>query len=158
MKTVTCTIHIDRPARDVFTLLTDDNCEQRWMVGVVGTDRLTPGNMRQGTEMICKFGIGRLTTVRAEAVIDEFDPGRRFVRRRVGGAMAMKGEFIVEPDDTGSIVRWTMEAGMNVRSTGMLLDPLIIRWMKMSMTTSLRRLKTLAESQRRVPVRELENA
>lgn len=146
MKTVRCTIHIDRPPCDVFGLLTDYMCDHRWMVGVVGTDRLTPGNMRQGTEMICKFGIGRLTTMRAQAVIDVFDPGRRFVRRRVGGAMAMKGEFVVDPDARGSVVSWTMEVGIHAPSIGIVVDPLIGRWMEMSMSVSLRRLKTLAES------------
>lgn len=157
MKTVLSTVSIDRLPRDMFEMLADSDCDSRWMVGVVGTDRLTPGDMRQGTAMVCKFGIGPLTTMKANAVIDEFEPGRRFVRRRVGGALAMKGEFAVEPDGTGSIVRWTMEVGMHARSMGMLFDPLIARWMKMSMEISLRRLKTLAESKARMHVKESVN-
>lgn len=158
MRTILSTATINQSPRDVFEMLADPECDSRWMVGVVGTDRLTLGDMRQGTAMVCKFGIGPLITMKANAVIEEFEPGRRFVRRRVGGALAMKGEFAVEPDGTGSIVRWTMEVGLHARSMGMLFDPLIARWMKMSIEISLRKLKALAESQRRLPVKELQNA
>ena len=158
MKTISSDIVIDRPTSDVFTLLTDAECDHRWMVGVVGTDRITLGDMRQGTTMVCKFGIGPLTTMKANAIIDEFEPGRRFVRRRVGGAMAMKGEFVVDPEAGGSIVRWNMDVGLHAQAVGVVVDPLIAGWMKMSMSASLRRLKALAESRARIPVQEPANA
>jgi carbon monoxide dehydrogenase subunit G len=147
MKTVQCTTKIDRPSHEVFSILTDQACDERWMFGVTGTDRITPGDMRKETQMICKFGVGPITTMSANAIIDEFEPGRRFVRRRVGGLMAMRGEFAVEPNGNSTRMIWTMDVGLNVPFVGFLFSPLLAQWMKMSMTISLRNLKTLAEAE-----------
>lgn len=157
MKTVQCVVDTRCASNEVFAMLTDQSCDQNWMLGVVGTERLTPGEMRQGTQMICNFGVGCVTFMKADAVIDEFEPGHRFVRRRVGGALAMKGEFAVEPVISGSRVTWTMEVGLKMPLFAAFVDPFLALWMKMSMMVSLKQLKRLAESQRSVPVQELEN-
>jgi carbon monoxide dehydrogenase subunit G len=147
MKTVRCVRDIERPAAFVFDLLTDHTCDARWMLGVTGTVRPTPGAMHKGTRMICRFGLGPITMMKANAIIDEFEPGRRFVRRRVGGLMAMKGEFIVEPLGSAARVKWTMDVGLNVLLLDVLFDSLLAAWMQLSMTMSLGKLKALSESE-----------
>ncbi len=154
MKTVKRTIRVNLSPPVVFSLLTDPKNDKHWMFGLTGTDLLTPGEMRKGSKVTCKFGIGPITTMRANAVIEEFDPGQRFVRTRVGGLMAMKGEFVVEPDGGGTRLDWTMEVGMSVPLIGLLLDPLLAIWMGMSIATSMKKFKSLVESGRLVPVRE----
>lgn len=157
MRTIQCSIDVDFPPLEMFAILTDNPCDSRWMFGVTGTERLTPGEMHKGSEMICKFGVGPITTMKAKAVIDEFEPGRRFVRRRVGGAMIMKGELMVEPDGNGSTVSWTMDVGINAPVVGVVLDPLLAAWMKVSMRSSLNKLKALTESGQLAATREAEN-
>jgi carbon monoxide dehydrogenase subunit G len=157
MKSVQCTTTIHRPVNEVFRILTDHDCDARWMLGVTGTERLTSGEMRQGTKMICKFGVGPLTTMKANAIIDEFEPGRRFVRRRVGGLMAMSGEFTTLAEGKGTRVRWTMDVGLNVRHIGFVFSPLLAQWMKMSMVVSLKKLKAFAESGQYVLLSEREH-
>lgn len=146
MKTIKRTIKVNLPSHVVFALLTDAQNDERWMFAMTGTDLLIPGDMRKGTKVICKFGIGPITTMRASAVIEEFDLGRRFVRTRIGGAMAMRGEFTVSPDEGGTRFDWAMEVGMRIPFIGLLLDPLLTAWMNMSIAVSMKKFKTLAES------------
>jgi carbon monoxide dehydrogenase subunit G len=146
MKTINRTININLPPPVVFALLTDPQNDERWMFGMTGTDLLTPGAMHKGTKVICKFGVGPITTMRASAVIEEFDAGRRFVRTRVGGVMAMKGEFTVLPDEGGTRFDWTMDVGMRIPFIGLLLDPLLAAWMDMSIAVSMKKFKALVES------------
>jgi carbon monoxide dehydrogenase subunit G len=157
MKTIKRTIKINLPLPVVFALLTDAHNDQRWMFGMTGTDLLTPGAMHKGSKVICKFGIGPITTMRASAVIEEFDPGRRFVRTRVGGAMSMRGEFAVVPDDGGTRFDWTMEVGMRIPFIGLLLDPLLAAWMDMSIAVSMKKFKALVESGKLAAAPETEN-
>lgn len=131
---------------DVFSIISNPMNDSRWMFGLTGTDLLTPGGMQQGTRMICTFGVGPLTAMKAHAVIDEFEPGRRFVRRRVGGKLAMAGEFLVEPTGNASRVTWTMQVGLAIPLLDFLLNPLIAQCVQMSIALSLRNLKSLAES------------
>ena len=151
MRTIRRAVKINLPAEQVFGMLANSANERHWMFGVTGSERRTPGPLRRGTEMICKFGFGPITTVKMDAVIDEFEPGRRFVRRRVGGAMAMKGELVAEPNGTVTNFGWTMEVGLKVPVIGPLLDPLLAAWMNMSMALSMNKFKALAESKRIVP-------
>ena len=146
MNTVKRTTTISRPVREVFALLTDAQNDERLMFGMTGTDLVTPGAMHKGSKVVCKFGIGPITTMRASAVIEEFEPGRRFVRTRVGGIMAMKGEFAVQPEQTGTRFDWTMETALKIPLLGPLLDPLIGAWMGMSISLSMKKFKTLVES------------
>jgi carbon monoxide dehydrogenase subunit G len=146
MKNIKRTITINRPPHVVFALLTDARNDERWMFAMTGTDLITPGVMQKGSKVICKFGIGPITTMRASAVIEEFDPGRRFVRTRVGGAMAMSGEFRVIPDEGGTRFDWTMNVGMRIPFIGLLLDPLLAAWMDMSIAVSMKKFKVLVES------------
>ncbi len=145
VRTVRCERNIRRSAAEIFDIISHPVNDSRWMLGLVGTDVLTPGGMREGTRMTCKFGIGPLTVMKAEAVIDEFESGRRFVRRRVGGKLAMKGEFLVEPAGDASHITWTMEVGLAVPLLDFLLNPLVSQWLKLSMAYSLRNLQRLAE-------------
>jgi carbon monoxide dehydrogenase subunit G len=146
MKTIKRTIKINRPPHVVFALLTDARNDERWMFAMTGTDLITPGVMQKGSKVICKFGIGPITTMRASAVIEEFDPGRRFVRTRVGGAMAMSGKFTVAPDEGATRFDWVMDVGMRIPFLGVLLDPLLAKWMDISIWTSMKKFKTLVES------------
>lgn len=157
MKTIKRSIKINLPPPAVFALLTDAQNDERWMFAMTGTDLLTPGAMRQGSEVICKFGIGPITTMRASAVIEEFEPGLRFVRKRVGGAMSMKGEFAVAADEGGTRFDWTMEVGMRIPVLGLLLDPLLAAWMDMSIAVSMKKFKALVESRQLTPAPETEH-
>ena len=157
MKTIKRTIKINLPPPVVFALLTDAQNDERWMFAMTGTDLLTPGEMHKGSKVICKFGIGPITTMRASAFIEEFDPGRRFVRTRVGGVMAMKGEFAVVLDEGGTRFDWTMEVGMRIPFIGLLLDPLLAAWMDMSVAVSMKKFKALVESGQLAAAPETEN-
>lgn len=146
VRTVHCETEIQRSSDDLFNIISTPLNDSRWMFGLTATDLPTPGAMQQGTRMVCKFGLGSLVFMKAHAVIDEFEPGRRFVRRRVGGKLAMTGEFLVEPAGNASRLRWTMHVGLDVFLLDFFLNPLIAQWMKMSIALSLRKLKALAES------------
>jgi hypothetical protein len=145
VRTVQCSKVIDRPSSELFGIISSPLNDNVWMLGLTRTEQLTPGKMQEGTRMICRFGAGPLTLMKAHAVIEEFEPGRRFVRRRVGGKLAMAGEFLVEPSGGSSRVRWTMDVGLAIPLLDFLLNPLIAQWMKMSMAVSLNKLKALSE-------------
>jgi len=149
MRTVERSITVEADPEYVFDILTHSPNEPHWMFGVTGSEQHTAGPLRQGSKMICKFGIGPFTTMKANAVIDEFEPGRRFVRRRVGGVMTMRGDFMIEPSDGGTRFIWKMDVGLcGWRFFSGLLDPFLAWWMTMSMNISMKKLKTLAESRK----------
>ncbi|MBM2841040.1 MAG: hypothetical protein HW412_1568 [Bacteroidetes bacterium] len=150
MRTVERSITVQAAPDYLFDVLTHSPNERHWMLGVTGSEHCTAGPLRQGSKMICKFGIGPFTTMKADAVIDEFEPGRRFVRRRVGGVMIMRGDFMVEPSDSGGArFIWKMNVGLcSWRIFSAMLDPFLAWWMKTSMNISMMKLKTLAESRK----------
>jgi len=137
-------IHIDRPADDVFVFVADVANNPRWRSYVVETEWLDEGPMRGGRRgrQVSEV-LGRPMAVVAE--IAEWDPPRRVAWRALAGFASVRTECTVEPEDGGC--RLTIVAEGEFKSRVMrLLSPLAIAVAKRQADTDVKKLKAALEA------------
>lgn len=137
-------IHIDRPADEVFTFVADAENNPRWRSYVVETTWLDDGPMRVGRRgrQVSKV-LGRPMAVVAEIV--EWDPPRHVAWQAVAGFANVRTDCTVEPEPGGC--RLTIEAEGEFGSRIMrLLSPLAIGVARRQADGDVKRLKTALES------------
>lgn len=137
-------IHIDRPAEEVFAFVADAENNPRWRSYVVETSWLDDGPMRVGRRgrQVSKV-LGRPMAVVAE--VAEWDPPRHVAWRAVAGFASVRTDCTVEPEAGGS--RLTIFAEGEFTSRVMrLLSPLAIAVAKRQADGDIRRLKAALES------------
>ncbi len=145
MTHVTSTIHINRPAADVFDFIANPENNPQWQGGMVSCEITSAGEWGLGSTYAqqAKF-MGRDIVSKFE--ISEFEPGRLIRGDTVESSFPISFTRIVEPDESGT--------GCNVQAivTGdasgffKLLTPLMNRMVKRSIDGDYKRLKSLLES------------
>jgi carbon monoxide dehydrogenase subunit G len=137
-------IHIARPADEVFAFVADAENNPRWRSYVVETTWLDDGPMRVGRRgrQVSKV-LGRPMAVVAE--IAEWDPPRHVAWRAVAGFASVRTDCTVEPEDGGC--RLTIVAAGEFRSPIMrLLSPLAIAVARRQADRDVTKLKAALES------------
>ena len=137
-------IHIDRPAAEVFAFVADAENNPRWRSYVVETVWLDDGPMRVGRRgrQVSKV-LGRPMAVVAE--IAEWDPPRHVAWRAAAGFASVRTDCTVEPEDGGC--RLTIAAEGEFTSPIMrLLSPLAIAVAKRQADGDVKKLKAALES------------
>jgi uncharacterized membrane protein len=136
-------IHIDRPAEDVFAFVAEPENNPRWRSYVIETHWLDEGPMRVGRRgrQVSKV-LGRRMEVVAEIV--EWDPPRHVVWQTVAGSATVRTDCLVEPEAGGC--RLTISAEGDFTNPVMrLLSPLAIGMMKRQARADTRKLKDALE-------------
>jgi len=137
-------IHIDRPAVEVFAFVADAENNPRWRSYVVETTWLDDGPMRVGRRgrQVSKI-LGRPMTLVAE--IAEWDPPRHVAWRAVAGFATVRTDCTVEPEAGGC--RLTISAEGEFKSRVMrLLSPLALAVARRQAEGDVRKLKAALES------------
>jgi carbon monoxide dehydrogenase subunit G len=137
-------IHIDRPAEEVFAFVADAENNPRWRSYVVETAWLDDGPMRVGRQgrQVSKV-LGRPMAVVAE--IAEWDPPRHVAWRAVAGFASVRTDCTVEPENGGC--RLTISAEGEFKSRILrLLSPLAIGVAKRQADADVQKLKAALES------------
>jgi uncharacterized membrane protein len=137
-------IHIQRPAEEVFAFVADAENNPRWRSYVIETAWLDDGPMRVGRRgrQVSKVLWRRMSVV---AEIAEWDPPRHVAWRAVAGFASVRTDCIVEPDDGGC--RLTVVAEGEFKSRVLrLLSPLAIALAKRQADADVKKLKATLEA------------
>jgi hypothetical protein len=137
-------IHIERPAEDVFAFVAEAENNPRWRSYVVDTRWIDPGPMRVGRRGLQESRIlGRRYAVVAEVVV--WQPHHVVVWQTMAGGATVRTDCAVEPDGDGC--RLTISAeGESTNGLLRLLGPLAIAVMTRQATADLRKLSAALES------------
>jgi carbon monoxide dehydrogenase subunit G len=137
-------IHIDRPADEVFAFVADAENNPRWRSYVTETRWLDDGPMRVGRKGVqVSRVLGRRMEVEAEIV--EWDPPRHVAWQAFAGSALVRTDCWVEPEDGGC--RLTISAEGDFTNPVMrLLSPLAIGMMKRQSDRDTKKLKAALES------------
>lgn len=137
-------IHIDRPADEVFAFVADAENNPRWRSYVVETVWLDDGPMRVGRRgrQVSKV-LGRPMAVVAE--IAEWDPPRHVAWRAVAGFATVRTDCTVEPEAGGCRLTIIAEGEFNSRVMR-LLSPLAIAVAKRQADGDVKKLKAALEA------------
>ena len=137
-------IHIDRPADEVFAFIGDPTNNPLWRRNVVRCAWLDDGPMRvgrRGRQTARVLGIA--WTVEAEIV--EWDPPRRASWRTVQGPVTVRSWIQVEPDEMSCVASYGADGGFK-GPIGDLLTRLAVPRMIRQADLDLRTLKARLES------------
>lgn len=142
MLVVTSGCHVDRPAAEVFEVISDFEQNPSWQSGMVSCSFTTDGPLRVGSqyEQQAKF-LGRNIVSTFEVI--ELDPGRMVKATSIAGTFPITFTRAVEPLGDGTKVT----AIVSGDSSGVfrLAAPLMSRMVKRSIDGDYRRLKALLE-------------
>ena len=139
----TMTVSIDRPAEDVFAVLSDIGNTPRWSSNTIEETLLTPGPLGKGSRRraLIKGPFGR--TVQNEAEMVEFEPNRRMVVEILDAPVPVRIVIVFTPTEGATRLDWT-----GILSPRGILAPaagLMARYYRMAFEKDLRNLKALME-------------
>ena len=78
---VTVATTVERPVDEVFAFVADMENEPRWHTDILDAERLTEGDVREGTKYRVRFRSQPMSAPEGTVEIVEFQPGRRIVSR-----------------------------------------------------------------------------
>ena len=136
-------VKVNRPVEKVFAWLTSTDNQGKFDKSSLKMELLTPGPWRTGSQFreLRDLG-GRKTEVLSE--IADLEPDRRFVIRSKTGP-GWLGTWRLEPEGTGTRLRWTGELSM--QGFGRLIEPLIGRQMNVQIARQFAELPPLLEKE-----------
>ena len=138
-------IHIDRPAEDVFDCVANVENNPSWRTAVIESEWLDDGPMRPGRvgRQVSKV-MGRRYEVTAEVV--DWDPPRHVSWATTTGGADVRTHCRVEPDGDGCIVTISSEGAF----TGVwkLLTPVAAAMLKRQSRSDAERLRSTLEGDR----------
>ena len=143
MVTVTGTVLIDRPSRDVFAIVGNYENDPKWRSGVSEMRHDPPGEVRIGMvpHEVIRF-MGRTMEIDAEVV--EYEPGRKTAFQTVSGDLSAEGFRLVEEE--GALTRFTYHSNVELGAAYRSLTPLI-RWVfKRRVAKDLQKVKAILET------------
>ncbi len=108
MRSFTYAIEIARPPETVFAFMLDFSRAARWRNLVRQIEVVTPGPLREGSELRVTFdAMGTVRTATSE--VWAFDPPRRFGLRNTASNVTGLFEYTLEPRGSGTLVRFTCD-------------------------------------------------
>ena len=108
MRAFNYTIHIDRAPGDVFDFMMDLSKASRWRNLVRSVEVVTPGPLRVGSALLVTMDLlGEVKCMPSE--VWAYDPPRRYGVRNTANNVTGVFEYALEPDGTGTRVRFTCD-------------------------------------------------
>lgn len=142
MRSFTYTIHIERPPERVWAYMMDFSKASRWRNLVRSVDVVSPGPVRQGSQLNVTFDIlGKVRTVVSD--VWAFEEPRRFGVTNTESNITGRFEYRLEPDAAGTRVTFTCD--IEPRRFMWLLLPLLVRSNRMRYAEQLPNLKKEVE-------------
>ena len=140
---VETSVTIDRPAEEVFSVLSDLERQPDWVSSIQESEITSGGPVREGTtfRQVVK-ALGR--RMETEATVTEYDPPRAFAFEGGAGPMRMTFRFTVSPEGTGSRIDQVVEG--ETKGFFKLADSIAARTMKKQFEADLATLKAVLES------------
>jgi uncharacterized protein YndB with AHSA1/START domain len=147
MGVVSHTILIHRPPEAVYDLCWRPERAAEWIVGMVATDNVRPGNPETGLD--CRFAwTYRMLgfTYRGENRIVEADRPHR-LREESSGDLSSRWDWRFEPAQGGAYVHLTVSYIPPLGRLGRLLDPILLKPLNQrALKGTLANLKRLLEN------------
>lgn len=144
VQTVQNSVFIKRPVDEVFAFVTDPATTPQWQANLVRSEIVTPGPVGTGTHALEVRRLGK-SERQAEWVVTEYEPPlkRGYIYPKGFGPIKQKGVTIFEPQDEGTLLRFTawVEASFPLN----LLLPLLTQLMRRQNDRSFAVLKQLLE-------------
>jgi carbon monoxide dehydrogenase subunit G len=138
-------IVIDRPPEEVFAFVTTPENDGQWVSTAVERQREKEEPIGVGSRIraVDKF-LGR--RIESTLEVTQHEPGARSTIR-LQGPINAQGSYVLEPVDSGTRFRWTLEAdpGLGGLFLGRITDPLVTWVFRRRVQGDLRRLKAALE-------------
>jgi carbon monoxide dehydrogenase subunit G len=142
MFSVDKSVHIDKPAADVFSFVSDFANDAKWQSGVVRSEQTSAGPLGKGTtgQTVQKF-MGR--EMKSDLLVTTFDPPKRFGAKTTSGPVQFEVMCTLEEMGGGTHMTVHMEGepgGFFKVAEGMVKNEL-----NKSLDTDLAKLKQMLE-------------
>jgi hypothetical protein len=140
----TTPLRVKRSPEEVFAYVADVNRHDEWSSAVQESRLEGFGPVAKGSRYYQKFKIlGR--TVEGQAVIEDYEPGRRVAFRSLTGPMPYGWDVVVEPADGGTVL--TSHGEMDAAGLLKLAAPAMRSAFKRQAEHDFRALKTILEAE-----------
>lgn len=141
---ITESVTIDRPAEDVWAVVSDLDTHTTWRPALVEFRQLSDGPLEVGTRIREVLRWGK-REIEIEDVVTALDPPRRFALRGGWSAADFEVEFLLEPE--GDATRVTMDWPLHPKSLLMrVAAPFLKGTMSKATREELEHLKAYVEA------------
>lgn len=140
---VTVATRVERPVDEVFAFVADIENEPRWHTDIVEAERLTEGEVGEGTNYRVKFRPQPMSPPEGKIEIVEFEPDRRIVARSDMGNM--KPELTHVFGEVNGGTRVTRRIRVETSGLMTLMSPLMKMMIRRRNAEFLENLKRLLE-------------
>jgi uncharacterized protein YndB with AHSA1/START domain len=133
------TVHVNRPAEQVFAFLVDPEKLVLWQSNLVKTEILTEGPLRAGSRFReVRMLRGKESEIRGE--ISDFEPNRQLATKTADQPQVTV-RYALHPENGGTQLSYQFA----MRSAGLrrLLEPVILKSVRKESESDLQRLKQL---------------
>jgi len=140
---VTVATNVERPVDEVFAFVADMENEPRWHTDIVEAERLTEGEVGEGTNFRVQFRPQPMSPSEGTIEIVEFQPARRIVSRSDMGNMKPELTHVFEEVNGGT--RVTRRIQIETSGLMTLVSPLMKVMVRRRNAEFLENLKRLLE-------------
>ena len=140
---VTVATNVERPVDEVFAFVADMENEPQWHTDIVEAERLTEGEVGEGTNFRVQFRPQPMSPSEGKIEIVEFQPDRRIVSRSDMGNMKPELTHVFEEVDGGT--RVTRRIQIETSGLMTLMSPLMKVMVRRRNADFLENLKRLFE-------------
>lgn len=140
---VTVATNVERPVDEVFAFVADMENEPQWHTDIVEAERLTEGEVGEGTNFRVQFRPQPMSPAEGKIEIVEFQPDRRIVSRSDMGNMKPELTHVFEEVNGGT--RVTRRIQIETSGLMTLMSPLMKVMVRRRNAEFLENLKRLLE-------------
>lgn len=136
---------VDQPPERAFAYIADLENAPHWVPDLVSMTKVTPGEIRIGTQYSEVVRMGKQTNT-AELEVTAFDPPNLFAHSGDAGSSQFTGRFEFFPEGAGTRVvhTWTVQ----FKGIARLFAPFITGWVKKNTSRGIAQLqKNLSENE-----------
>jgi hypothetical protein len=147
MKTVhaNAEVEIQRPAPDVWTLVSDYDSDTRWRKGIREMTPDVPGEPKVGTNVREVLHLGGRDYV-TETTVTEVGPGLSYRFAGNGDSGQVRGRRSVRAGSRPGSAVFAYDIELVPDALPAFARPVLLHWLRRSLRRDLRRLRTLAEA------------